>query len=92
MFYCKFVVILSLIGIGSSVPARRSLINEPQRCCGVKEFNSKITVSSETALPSGQSYASYVVSLVYESKMTLFIFSYRDIIIFHIMKIVDWSD
>jgi hypothetical protein len=46
---------------GSSVPARRSLINEPQRCCGVKEFNSKITVSTGMALPTGQSYVSYVI-------------------------------
>jgi hypothetical protein len=64
MFYCKFFIVLSLITIGSSVPARRSLINEPQRCCGVKEFNSKITVSTGMALPTGQSYASYVLYFI----------------------------
>jgi hypothetical protein len=88
MFYRKFFIVLSLITIGSSVPARRSSINEPQRCCGVKEYHSKITVSTGMALPSGQSYASYVIYFIYDFKMNFFIFSCRDILIFHMTKIV----
>ncbi len=61
MFNYKLLIVLIIITISSSIPVRKSLLNEPQRCCAPKQYSLKIGLSYGITLPDGMLYGSYVI-------------------------------
>jgi len=62
MFYYKLFVVLTIVQAILSNPLIKSSSNEPERCCGAKQFSAKIILLTDMELPDRTTLRLYVIS------------------------------